>query len=461
MIVLLLSLSGCQSVAKSVSQQKTDGISSSQDALQQQDIPDSSKLINNHQEIFVPSPVMNIGNPGVSLVEGLKEDYTQYIPRGHYAKSDDLKSYFQAMMWYGRLTFRAAKEDETKSAALITLLLSRQQEYDHWNRIYEPTNFFVGKSDDLGFSQYFELLKESYGEIPTLDALTGNTGKWSTFLAGLEKLESPAINSIPIFDESIQPDRTKEIKGFRLMGQRFTLDAPVFQHLIYREVQENSSGERRMLPKGLDIPAALGSKEAYSLLDAMGETRYEKYPENMKKIQAYIDKLDAATWTQNLYWSWLYTLKPLIEPKGAGYPTFMGNQAWTRKQLETYLGSWTELKHDIWRSPRAWSIDSFALGDVNNDGTVNLVVTLWKAGSFGTVKPFWQTGEDVAYKNHLFVYQLKDKEMKQVWCSSNLDRPILSFKIHDVDGDGMNELVIEERQYRKMMGDRYTPVMLF
>lgn len=311
-----------------------------------QEVNSELKLIADHQEVFVPSPVMNIGNPDPGLAEALKEDYTQYVPRGHYTKSDQLKTYFQAMMWYGRMTFRVSNEDETKSAALITLLLSSQKNYDCWNRIYEPTNFFVGKSDDLGFSQYHQLLEKTYGNIPTVEALTGDSGKWSAFCAGVNKLEPPAINSIPIFDENIQPDREKEIKGFRFMGQRFTLDASVFQRLVYREVGENNNGQRRMLPKGLDIPAAMGSKEAYAILDAMGETGYEKYPENMRKMQEHIAALDAGTWTQNLYWSWLYTLAPLTEPKGKGYPAFMQNQEWTRKQLETYLGSWTELKHD-------------------------------------------------------------------------------------------------------------------
>ncbi|WP_192807791.1 DUF3160 domain-containing protein [Desulfosporosinus sp. OT] len=310
------------------------------------EVDNELQLITDHQEIFIPSPVMNIGNSNIGLAEALKEDYTQYNPRGHYAKSDELKTYFQAMMWYGRMTFRAKNEDETKSAALVTLLLSRQQVYDHWNNIFEPTNFFVGKSDDLGFSQYYELLMKTYGEIIDLNELTGNVDKWKAFGDGLAKLESPAINSMPIFDKTLQPDRDKEIKGFRFMGQRFTVDAAVFQNLVYREVEENNKGQRRMLPKGLDIPASMGSQEAYAILDVLGETGYEKYPENMKKIQSHFATSDSAAWTQNLYWSWLHTLAPLTEPKGDGYPAFMNNQAWTRKQLETFLGSWTELKHD-------------------------------------------------------------------------------------------------------------------
>ncbi|HAG07575.1 MAG TPA: hypothetical protein DCL13_05305 [Peptococcaceae bacterium] len=298
------------------------------------------------QQGTVPSPVMNMGSRRFDPLTAFKEDYTQYIPRGHYARSEELKAYFRAMMWYGRMTFRTRSDDETRSAALITLLLDRRDNFARWNCIYEPTNFFVGKSDDLNFYQYRELLEKIYGEVPTLDRLTGNTTKWVAFVTAAGELAPPAINSIPIFDAASQPDREKEIKGFRFMGQRFTLDAAIFQRLVYREVGENSKGERRMLPKGLDIPAAMGSKEAYAILEAAGDTDYKHYPEKMEKLRSYISGLDPQTWKQNLYWGWLYTLLPLTEEKGEGYPSFMLNEAWARKELNTYLGSWTELKHD-------------------------------------------------------------------------------------------------------------------
>lgn len=114
-----------------------------------------------------------------------------------------------------------------------------------------------------------------------------------------------------------------------------------------------------------------------------------------------------------------------------------------------------EGEQDLWRSPRDWRVDNFALGDADNDGTINLVIILWKKGSFGSVKPFWLTREDVDYKNHLFVYRLKNKTMKQVWCSSDLDRPIISLTIRDYEGDGLNELVVEEGQYRKIDEEHY------
>ncbi|MGB3959567.1 MAG: DUF3160 domain-containing protein [bacterium] len=291
------------------------------------------------------SPLMNMGQD-LEAPELLQEDYSQYQPRGHYNSSELLQSYFKAMMWCGRLTFRLKSEDETRSALLMTLALNKGDNGQKWDAIYQPTTFFVGKSDDLSYLEYRELLAEIYGQGAGLEEIVADQEKWETFKAKAAGLRPPVVNSIPLFEEDIQPDRTGDTMGFRFMGQRFTLDAAIFQRLVYREVGENSRGERRMLPRALDIPAALGSEEAYSILAEEGETDYRGYRENMGKIREFIAGLGQDTWTQNLYWSWLYTLNPLLTEKGEGYPSFMTNRAWTRKELNTYLGSWTELKHD-------------------------------------------------------------------------------------------------------------------
>ena len=90
----------------------------------------------------------------------------------------------------------------------------------------------------------------------------------------------------------------------------------------------------------------MGSDESYDIVDELGETDYACYPENMTTMKDYIDEQGTDIWTQNLYWGWLYMLRPLLVEKTTGWPSFMQNQAWTRKDMNTYLGSWTELKHD-------------------------------------------------------------------------------------------------------------------
>lgn len=291
-----------------------------------------------------------VSNPGGAPI--LSEDFTQYIVRGHYTKHPKLKRYFKAMMWLGRIAFRQKEEDETRSALLLTTILANNEQLRKtWADIYEPTAFFVGKADDLSFFDYQKVAEKIYGAGWTADDLKDNA-KFARFAEQVRRLQPPKINSIPIFSPGIQPDREAETKGFRLMGQRYTIDADIFQRLVYREVG-NKKGEippvpdeARLLPTGLDIPAAMGSPVAEALLREKGEFDYFNYPENMQKMRTYITALDEAVWRENLYWGWMFSLRPLLDVRAEGFPTFMINEAWARKDLQTFLASWTELKHD-------------------------------------------------------------------------------------------------------------------
>ena len=102
----------------------------------------------------------------------------------------------------------------------------------------------------------------------------------------------------------------------------------------------------RDLPKSLDLLAAMGSDEAYSILKDMGEPAYENYDSQMVKVKEQVAGFGLDSWTQNLYWSWLYSLQPIFAVKGQQYPAFMQTEAWLRKDMHTALSSWTELKHD-------------------------------------------------------------------------------------------------------------------
>lgn len=100
---------------------------------------------------------------------------------------------------------------------------------------------------------------------------------------------------------------------------------------------------------------------------------------------------------------------------------------------------------EIWSSPPGWQVGQLLLADANNDGRDDLVLTLWKKGSFGRDKPFWMKGEDQRRTNHLFVFDLVNDQLKPVWMSSALEPPIQSLEIKDMNHDGKNELVVDER----------------
>ena len=273
------------------------------------------------------------------------EDYSQYKPRGYYEGDATLEKYFRAMMWYGRRQFTQKDEDMDRSALLATLALDNGN-YDKWSTIYSVTSFFAGASDDLGYCEYMPVIESVYGKGVKISDLAGDDSSWKEFHSLTAKLRAPRINSIVIEDTEENKDEDNVIPGFRFMGQRFTIDAAIMQELVYRRVGRFEDTDKRYLPDLLDVPAALGSEEAYSILKDKGVTKYENYDRNLDNMKKEFINDDASIWNASLYAGWLNTLRPLLEEKKDGYPMFMQNKAWTRKDLETFAGSYTELKHD-------------------------------------------------------------------------------------------------------------------
>jgi hypothetical protein len=300
----------------------------------EEQVEEELALIDAH-EGFMTSPIL-----------GYPEDYSQYVPRGHYTRNELRQRYFKTMMWYGRINFRLKERDETLSALLIAQALANTEidgepAAQIWERIYEPTSFLVGVSDDLDIYDYHPLIEEVYGSLGNNPTIFADEEKLDLFIDAAKELPPPQINSMWVW---IWEDRDEATQGFRFMGQRFVIDAYIFQQMIFRSV--GTLDDPRMLPKGLDIFSAMGSEEAYSILQEMDETHYLNFNEQMSKVQGEIAALQTDSWTQNLYWAWLYSFQPLIEVKDESYPAFMRHQAWVRKDLHTALGSWTELKHD-------------------------------------------------------------------------------------------------------------------
>lgn len=290
------------------------------------------------------SPIWNTGSQAADDV--YLEDYSQYIPRGHYTRDDDLKAYFKAIMWYGRMTFRLKDPVETQRALLVVQAMrtaqteSGKSALELWQDIYDPTVFIVGKADDLSIYEYGKLSDEIFGITPDLRSFADPTLA-AKFKEAAKKLPPPQINSMWVW---IWQDRDDATQGFRFMGQRFTLDQFVFGELMWRKV--GTLDNPRDLPKSLDLLSAMGSEEAYNLLSEAGETQYENYDSQMTKVREQVAGFGLDSWTQNLYWSWLYALQPVFAVKGEQYPAFMQTQAWLRKDMQTALSSWTELKHD-------------------------------------------------------------------------------------------------------------------
>ena len=389
----------------------------------------------------VPEAVKSLVEKEIELIEKhqgweyspifiYQEDYSQYIPRGHYTKSEKLKNYFQALMWYGRMTalikgspLLSAGESvcsgnrggiisesdariQTLQAFLLAHQFSQSQDLqERWNRIYAITSFLVGFSDDLGPNEYSEVLEKLSPEDSSPQRIEEKYDELKEAI--LEGTYNPKIYSglgacellmpcPPLDEEEIQALKSQaqelltETKGFRLMGQRFTLDSWLFSEMVspysgeysglklplptdkkpftfswedsYAPYRKNrpftwvktevkacpppAMREVRGFPRGLDLMALLGSERAVEILESSGDTQYTDYKKKFSELKKEVDSLSQVDWYKNLYLNWLFVLKSLGIKFGEGYPTFMQTIAWQDKELNTALASWTELRHD-------------------------------------------------------------------------------------------------------------------
>ncbi len=288
---------------------------------------------------------INAGKRSESAIFGYEEDYTQYKVRGHYTRNTLLSNYFKAMMYAGRMGFLLQSPfgdiemgiNHTRMAMLLlssfNATIGSETVWDYWDRVYQPTTFYVGASDDLTPTEYYQIWKNfnsPEGDLLASDDLILD------IINEAKTYRKPKINSMFVFEAF---DHENVTQGFRLMGQRFIPDSYIFQQLVHNKVIG------RLFPNGLDVFSVFGSPRADYHLQSENET-YIDYSSQILKLRDKFSNLTDDDWTQNLYWLWLYSLFPLLHPAPEGYPGFMRSDAWSDKALMTVMASWAELRHD-------------------------------------------------------------------------------------------------------------------
>ncbi len=353
----------------------------------------------------VPGYVADVVAAELELIDGhkgfvasplflYKEDYSQYVPRGHYTRSEKLKAYFKGMMWYGRLALLlkggepacefdkcpalippADADAQTVQALLLSLDLAGidaggETAKVRWERIYQATSFFVGLADDLTYYEYLDTVTKVLGGSPALAELTEADNLFD-IRADLAQKRSPQIyggtgGQVIIVEpgEEVTPEMLDKLlnksKGFRLMGQRFIPDSYVMGRLVSPGaglLKEGADGTVftavptdvgiiRGFPRGLDVMAVMGSQRARDLLSEYGDDQYTKFDVTFAEMSDFLAAQTPEQWHANLYWGWLDAIRTLLEPAGPGNQTFMQTQAYTDRWLTASLASWAQLRHD-------------------------------------------------------------------------------------------------------------------
>ncbi len=284
-----------------------------------------------------------------SLVLGVIEDYSQYIPRGHYTKSDTLRRYFKAMMWLGRMPFYLSPQDKnnlqrnihhTRCAILMTKTIEEDSFlFQTYKRINELITYFVGETDDLNPLDFTHFIDKHFPDFPTGFS---DDSKVLEFMKDLSNLRKPRIFSTFFRDIDLPKEK---LLSFKLFGQRFIPDGFVFQNLVYPKVGTRS--KPRLFPKGLDLMAVLSSQRAYEILiDFFKEDSFKNYTVMMDSLKCWFKNYMESEGEPNAYLSWLKIIKTMNEKIVFPKDLLVNPVAYRDKILVTQQAFWAELRHD-------------------------------------------------------------------------------------------------------------------
>lgn len=208
------------------------------------------------------------------------EDYSQYVPRGHYTLNNELRQYFKSMMWLGRMTFKAKGEEWTKQAILLTDAVKSAESFELWDKIYTVTGFFAGASDDLTFYEYdkaiFNLFSYEFDENKELKQQVAEKMQEE-----IRKLRGPKI--LGGFEFDLAGNLKDKTQGLRVIGQRYAIDSHVLSDIVYNNVGPNPASpyydevlDYCVTTSCLGYPVCSEPKEFYQSCESMSvnKTKY-------------------------------------------------------------------------------------------------------------------------------------------------------------------------------------------
>jgi hypothetical protein len=224
------------------------------------------------------------------------------------------------------------------------MLLERAGQRANLESIGHVIDFMIGRSDNVSIVALRDALEKAGIRRPEDLAEAQALGRLDRALDAVgargQQIRGQVVSSDP---GSAKP--TDLPLAFQLFGQRFVIDSFALSRVVYDGIVYRGEKQRRSMPKGLDAMAALGSDEATRLLEP--EIRKWSYASNLLAARRVVERMTPEEWGETGYNGWLAALRTLDDlPSSSFVPAVMRREPWRRKQLQTALASWAELRHD-------------------------------------------------------------------------------------------------------------------
>ncbi len=289
------------------------------------------------------------------------QDYTQFTPRSHYTDNAELKTYFMAMKWLMREKFYFW-DDKLSNAALIMVNNITGEETQRVSELSAKIKKLIGWDDDLTLETLTKWMKEN--NINNVEKIKKLTKKQRESLYDLvpQKIQSTAYERNTKIKWKISQDDARDMTAwFVFFGEKFTLDSYLFALVTAGEAEK----EFKIMPKkqtALIVPdilewnwdanqlVNLWLKEwigELKVLEDTKHTQYSSYNGVRQEVNEKIEKeINESTVMNSVYHKWLNMIWLLVNEAEENAPYFKLDPLYRLKNLVTYMGSYTELKHD-------------------------------------------------------------------------------------------------------------------
>jgi hypothetical protein len=265
-------------------------------------------------------------------------DYARFKPRGFYTRTPELERYFRAISWLQAIPFRVGSDEELLSILLLAATIDPGYTTPpppdtvsvDLQEILRCFDYLIGHPDD------WDLRSATKWSARKLDLENKGLAKIREDIAKPVCVQgknrnawenAPRINDrlrIAPFDPT-DPDEA----NYRIISAYRTPDAILFQRTT------DPRQFRRPFPSGLEVAASLGSTFARDQLAA-------SEPEALLKV---IEELKPSFAMEGVYGDYLKCLSVLLAPPEADAPAFMSGLPWQRKNCQSALSGWSQLRH--------------------------------------------------------------------------------------------------------------------
>jgi hypothetical protein len=269
-------------------------------------------------------------------------DFSQYKPRGHYARGRQLARYFRAAMWLSRLELNLVSRSsrssqpgmtpdpaETPREATVALALAdlaeRSGAMADIGLLDTAWGLFAGAREDV--------------PLPKLAALRKTTGIGAlTIPAAADRLRAAIGND---FQRTARihymPEGSTVLPAITtLLGPRIVPDAFATRPLVHGETPD------RYDLGVADLAYAFGHDRAKHYL-AADLTRYPTLPAQLEKARAIVS---ARVPGHDLYGAWFTAIRALSETPTGTLPSFMATEAFQDLRLSSFVAAYGQLKHN-------------------------------------------------------------------------------------------------------------------